>query len=324
MKRQPRGTPKGGEFAEDRRPQSADLTIEPIKTSDAFGHTQYTVNGHLHREDGPAVVNSDGGEAWYRNGKLHREGGPAVTWPEGDKEWWINGELVSAQSAPKSTQSVGTQQSLVDFNNSREPFKLGSPLLPIDSRTDQVQRGEIFDAVSVADEYIMNGQRHTSFTTFHRVRDGVFAGTPYAMRIQASRPIDDDEMLVMAGLVGYTYRSTIAGESIGRPERDSPYSFVVGADMTKSSRDDLGQAIRDFEDTLPTMIAEGSPIRKTDRAGKGTKGTRLVNGLGEDIGFELYYDDIWDPEENVNQALREANKGPLSIGEDRFRSTQYP
>jgi hypothetical protein len=38
------------------------------------------------------------------------------------------------------------------------------------------------------------------------------------------------------------HRSTIAGESLSEPYADSPYSFVVSADMTKSRRDDVGIA----------------------------------------------------------------------------------
>lgn len=42
---------------------------------------EYLEDGLLHREDGPAVVCSDGLEAWYRHGLLHREDGPAVADP---------------------------------------------------------------------------------------------------------------------------------------------------------------------------------------------------------------------------------------------------
>lgn len=146
-----------------------------------------------------------------------------------------------------------------------------------------VQGGAVFDSVSVDDQ------------VFHRRRDKVYPGEPYAIRLQANRPLTDDEADHVAGAMGYAYRSTIAGESLGVPERDTPYSFVVSADTTKSARDDLGMALEEFEDTLPTMIDEGSPVRKTDRAGAGTKGTRLVEGMHEpDLTFEVYYDDVYD------------------------------
>jgi hypothetical protein len=46
----------------------------------------------LHREDGPAMKNSDGGTRWMRNGKEHREGAPAVEDRDGYKEWWVDGQ----------------------------------------------------------------------------------------------------------------------------------------------------------------------------------------------------------------------------------------
>jgi len=150
-----------------------------------------------------------------------------------------------------------------------------------DSRHPHIQRGLVADAVKVDD------------TVFYRRRDGVYPDTPYAMRFQASRPISDEEMQQFTSLVGYAYRCTVVGESIGRPERDSVGSFVIYADTTKSRRDDLGLALEDFEKTLPAMIREGSPMRKTDKAGLGTKGTRLIEGLADpNLTFETYYDDV--------------------------------
>jgi len=146
-----------------------------------------------------------------------------------------------------------------------------------------VQGGAVFDSVSVDDQ------------VFYRRQDKVYPGEPYAIRLQANRPLTDDEARHVAGAMGYAYRATVAGEPLGMPERDTPYSFVVSADTTKSARDDLGVALEAFEDMLPTMIDEGSSVRKTDRAGAGTKGTRLVEGMHEpDLAFEVYYDDVHD------------------------------
>ncbi len=115
------------------------------------------------------------------------------------------------------------------------------------------------------------------------------------MRIQANRALTEDEKSRFAGLTGYAYRATISGESLGYPDSDSPYSFVVSSDMTKSSRDDLGVGLEEFEDQLPRMIQEGSPVRKTNRAGAGTAGTRLVEGFNDPtLTFEIYYDAVWE------------------------------
>lgn len=48
------------------------------------------MNGKVHKEDGPAVIYSDGDTEWYINGKLHRTDGPAVLCSNGYKEWCIN------------------------------------------------------------------------------------------------------------------------------------------------------------------------------------------------------------------------------------------
>lgn len=55
------------------------------------GSIRYYTNGHLHREDGPAVIRQDGSEFWYRNGMFHRIDGPAITWCDGEKEWFLYG-----------------------------------------------------------------------------------------------------------------------------------------------------------------------------------------------------------------------------------------
>lgn len=146
-----------------------------------------------------------------------------------------------------------------------------------------VQAGAVHDTV-VADG-----------TTFHRLRPGINPGTPYAFRFQADRPLSDAEVQQAAQLVGYSYAANVRGEPLGDPVRDTPYSFVVGADTTKSRSDDIGMALEEFEEDLPVMFEQGSPVRKTDRAGAGTKGTRLVEGFGDTTpSFEIYADDVWD------------------------------
>jgi hypothetical protein len=50
-------------------------------------------------------------------------------------------------------------------------------------------------------------------------------------------------------------------------------------------------AFERFHNQLPELLLEGSPIRKTDRAG--ARGTRLVEGFNEaDLKIELYYDSV--------------------------------
>lgn len=55
------------------------------------GSKKWYHEGKLHRENGPAVIYSNGHQEWYRKGKLHRDDGPAVIYPDGSEEWYVNG-----------------------------------------------------------------------------------------------------------------------------------------------------------------------------------------------------------------------------------------
>lgn len=153
---------------------------------------------------------------------------------------------------------------------------------PVPANDPRLIAGQVFDKVLSPDG-----------TVFHRLRPGVYANEPYAFRVQASRPMREDEKLQLAGLMGYAYATEVRGEGLGMPESDSPYSFVVSVDTTKSRSDDLGHAMQRFEESLPGIILEGSAPRKTDR--KGPIGSRLVEGFNEqDLAIELYYDDVYE------------------------------
>lgn len=140
-------------------------------------------------------------------------------------------------------------------------------------------------------------------TVFHRSRDGVTPSWPDAMRFEASRDLsDDDDIHKLVQLIGYSYRTSVRGESLRGFTRDSARSFIVAADASKSRRSDVGEGFEEFEADLDEMIRDGSLERTTNRSGPGTKGTRLIEGFGEnDLRFEVYYDDVEDataPAEN--------------------------
>jgi len=71
--------------------------------TDIYVTELYTIFGKLHRENGPAVIYSDGTQEWHLNDKLHREDGPAVEdlrcfapaniYPNGEQHWYLNGDL---------------------------------------------------------------------------------------------------------------------------------------------------------------------------------------------------------------------------------------
>ena len=63
-----------------------------IKCTKYNDRTKYTLNGKLHRVDGPAVEWANGDKLWYLNDKLHREDGPAIERADGYKAWYLNGK----------------------------------------------------------------------------------------------------------------------------------------------------------------------------------------------------------------------------------------
>jgi hypothetical protein len=114
-----------------------------------------------------------------------------------------------------------------------------------------------------------------------------FHNYPDAMRIRASRPLSEVEVQKVAQLTGYHHRATLNGEGLSDPARCGNASVLVGTDNTKSAG--RKSMFGEFEDGLEARLQEGSPVRKTDRSGPGTKGTRLIEGFGDDVSFTLYY-----------------------------------
>jgi len=55
------------------------------------------LNDKIHREDGPAFENHDGGKSWYIGGKLHREDGPAIEFAGGRKDWYLHGKKLTEE-----------------------------------------------------------------------------------------------------------------------------------------------------------------------------------------------------------------------------------
>jgi hypothetical protein len=65
------------------------------------GEKYWYLNGQRHREDGPAFDLSDGTKFWYLNDKRHREDGPAIEWADGDKYWYLNGQRLTEEEFNK-------------------------------------------------------------------------------------------------------------------------------------------------------------------------------------------------------------------------------
>lgn len=114
----------------------------------------------------------------------------------------------------------------------------------------------------------------------------------YYLKVIADRILTPDEYNRLSGCLGYALREVLAGESLSDPdvefESKSEYYWedtkgntilLYYYDSTKSQRDDPDylEAFNKAE----TYIKNGTPIRKTNRAGANTQGTRLVEGIGE-------------------------------------------
>jgi hypothetical protein len=158
-------------------------------------------------------------------------------------------------------------------------------------------------------------------TRFHKIDEsrGVFAGTPYAVRVQVGKRLTNAEVEQLGQIIGYAWAQHIRGERLGAVQRHGHSAVVFhNADSTKSVRDDLGEAWDDFVCDLPLMVKNGTPVRMTNRKGPGTKGTRLVNGLGDVGQVTIWVDDVWIDEDVAkrNAAVVEAAEAVTGYGSD--------
>jgi hypothetical protein len=173
-----------------------------------------------------------------------------------------------------------------------------APEKPTASTIDRYDEEGFRYASALSDE-VANGAYHPDrihsineygeAVAYVRADSYTYHNYPDDMRIQASRPLTDAEVQRVAQLTGYQHRSTLNGEGLSDPDRCGNASVLVGTDNTKSSG--RKSMFSDFEDGLEATLQEGSPVRKTDRSGPGTKGTRLIEGFGSDVNFTLYYQD---------------------------------
>lgn len=73
------------------------------------GTYEYYFMGDKHREDGPAVVEYDGTKKWYRYGRLHREDGPAHITYNNIKYWYLDNKIARLDQTKPSVQYPGGQ-----------------------------------------------------------------------------------------------------------------------------------------------------------------------------------------------------------------------
>lgn len=83
-----------------------------------FFETEYIDdNEQRHRDDGPAYIDAEGNQAWYKHGKLHRDGLlPAVECTDGRKEYWENGVQLTPETveARKAAQAQSARDKMAN------------------------------------------------------------------------------------------------------------------------------------------------------------------------------------------------------------------
>ena len=68
---------------------------KPNCTIDDDGTKRWILNGHYHREDGPALEFSNGTKYWYIKNICHRLDGPAIIDGSGSSMWCFNGHEIT-------------------------------------------------------------------------------------------------------------------------------------------------------------------------------------------------------------------------------------
>lgn len=107
-----------------------------------------------------------------------------------------------------------------------------------------------------------------------------------SIRVRVPRILDDVELRQAGGCIGYAVKQ-LTGENA----TSDPYDVFRVAGTTTFTVN-FGVEIweleqEDFLDLVDTYLSEGSPIRTTNRSGRNTAGTRLVDGMGVRCVIEI-------------------------------------
>jgi hypothetical protein len=87
--------------------------MEIVETVLPNGNREWRLglNGNLHRDDGPALIDVHGNQFWYQNDKLHRDNDlPAFIQKNGDQYWYRNGKCHRDNDLPAVVNANGDQE----------------------------------------------------------------------------------------------------------------------------------------------------------------------------------------------------------------------
>ena len=62
-----------------------------------------------HRDDGPAWIEANGAQWWFRHGEVHRDGDPAAIFPDG-RQYWYQHDKRHRDDGPAVVEADGTQE----------------------------------------------------------------------------------------------------------------------------------------------------------------------------------------------------------------------
>ncbi len=128
--------------------------------------------------------------------------------------------------------------------------------------------------------------------------DVLSAQRPFtAIRVLCDRRLSLEEVSRLCGCLGYALQATLAGPDLSPPDVSwmeatgrlgvaatfTLLVFAYEAQLSIRTAPDYAEAFAKAR----AYIREGTPVRTTGRAGAGTQGTRLVEGIG-DANLTLY------------------------------------
>ncbi len=78
---------------------------------DSDGNKFWYRHGERHRDgDLPAVEMKNGDKAWCKDGKYHRDGKPAIEFANGEAEWWLEGIKLNQNEVTAYQQKLLTEE----------------------------------------------------------------------------------------------------------------------------------------------------------------------------------------------------------------------
>jgi hypothetical protein len=87
-----------------------------VERNDTDGERFWYKEGHLHREDGPAVTNKLGLEKWFFEGRLHRTDGPAIVYPNGKTAFYLHGEQYAEEDFKRKTEKKQVEMTMEELS----------------------------------------------------------------------------------------------------------------------------------------------------------------------------------------------------------------